>query len=85
VAAQLADPKSLLSFYKSMLALRNTLPSLASGSYDAPQVQGRVMAYRRTLGAETTLVVTNYGKKSASIRLKINYRGGAEFIRVLPR
>ena len=70
VAAQLADPKSLLSFYKSMLALRNSLPSLASGSYDAPQVQGRVMAYRRTLGAETTLVVINYGNKTGRIALK---------------
>jgi alpha-amylase len=69
VAAQLADPNSLLSFYKSMLALRNHLPSLASGSYDTPQVQGKVMAYRRTLGAQTTLVVTNYGRKSATIRL----------------
>ena len=67
VAAQLADPQSLLSFYKSMLNLRNTLPSLASGSYDAPQVQGRVMAYRRTLGAETTLVVINYGTKPGRI------------------
>jgi glycosidase len=63
VAAQLADPNSLLSFYKSMLALRNTLPSLASGSYDVPVVQGRVMAYRRTLGAETPLVVVNYGSQ----------------------
>jgi alpha-amylase len=70
VAAQLADPKSLLSFYKSMLTLRNTLPSLASGSYDAPQVQGRVMAYRRTLGAETSLVVINYGKTPGRIALK---------------
>jgi glycosidase len=70
VAAQLADPQSLLSFYKSMFTLRNTLPSLASGSYDAPQVQGRVMAYRRTLGAETTLVVINYGTKPGRIALK---------------
>lgn len=70
VAAQLADPKSLLSFYKSMLTLRNSLPSLASGSYDAPKVQGRVMAYRRTLGAETTLVVINYGTKTGRIALK---------------
>ena len=69
VAAQLADPNSLLSFYKSMLALRNSLPSLASGSYDATQVQGRVMAYQRKQGTETTLVVTNYGRKSATIRL----------------
>ncbi len=84
VAAQLADPHSLLAFYKSMLALRNTLPSLASGSYDAPHVQGRVMAYRRTLDAETTLVVTNYGKKSASIRLD-QLPGGAEFVPVYPK
>lgn len=70
VAAQLADPQSLLSFYKSMLTLRNTLPSLASGSYDAPQVQGRVMAYRRTLGTETTLVVINYGTQPGRITLK---------------
>jgi len=70
VAAQLAAPQSLLSFYKSMLALRNTLPSLASGSHDAPQVQGRVMAYRRTLGAETTLVVINYGTQPGRIALK---------------
>ena len=69
VAAQLADPKSLLSFYKSMLALRNTLPSIASGSYDAPVVQGRVMAYRRTLGAQTSLVVINYGTNSSALAL----------------
>ncbi len=83
VAAQLADPHSLLSFYKSMLSLRNTLPSLASGSYDAPKVQGRVMAYRRTLGAETTLVVTNYGKKSAIMRLD-QLAAGAQFVPVFP-
>ena len=69
VAAQVADPDSLLSFYKSMLALRNTLPSLASGSYEAPMVQGRVVAYQRTLGSETTLVVTNYGTQPASIKI----------------
>ena len=70
VASQLADPDSLLSFYKSMLTLRNTLPSLASGSYDAPNVQGRVMAYRRALGAETTLVAINYGTQAGKLTLK---------------
>ncbi len=69
VASQLADPNSLLSFYKSMLALRNSLPSLASGSYDAPVVQGRVMAYRRTLGSESTLVVINYGTTAGKLAL----------------
>ena len=84
VAAQQADPQSLLSFYKSMLALRNSLPSLASGSYDAPQVQGRVMAYRRTLDAQTTLVVTNYGTRSATIRLD-QLKPRAAFVPVFPQ
>ncbi len=53
-----------------MLALRKTLPSLASGSYDAPVVQGRVMAYRRTLGAQITLVVINYDTKASKLTLK---------------
>jgi hypothetical protein len=64
--------------------LRNSLPSLASGSYDAPQVQGRVMAYRRTLGTETTMVVTNYGRKSANIRMD-QLTPGAEFVSVFPK
>ncbi|MEO7104759.1 MAG: alpha-amylase family glycosyl hydrolase, partial [Rhodoferax sp.] len=84
VAAQLADPHSLLSFYKSMLALRNSLPSLASGSYDAPVVQGRVMAYRRTLGAETSLVVINYGTRSAKLALR-DLQPRAAFVSVYPQ
>jgi len=70
VAAQQADPHSLLTFYKNMLALRNSLPSLASGSYEVPVVQGRVMAYRRTLGAESSLVVINYGKQPGKLTLR---------------
>ena len=64
-AAQLADPNSLLSFYRRMLALRNLLPSLARGSYEAPFVQGKLMGFQRTLGSETTLVLINYGDKAA--------------------
>ncbi|MES2584786.1 MAG: alpha-amylase family glycosyl hydrolase [Pseudomonadota bacterium] len=83
VAAQLADPNSLLAFYKSMLALRNSLPSLASGSYDAPVAQGRVMAYRRTLGAETTLVVINYGTQASTLALK-DLQPQARFVSAYP-
>ena len=83
VAAQLADPKSLLSFYKSMLALRNGLPSLTSGSYDTPVVQGRVMAYRRTLGAETTLVVINYDTKASTLALN-DWQPQAAFVTAYP-
>ena len=84
VATQLADPNSLLSFYKSMLTLRNTLPSLTSGSYDTPVVQGKAMAYRRTQGAETTLVVINYGTKPGTLALK-NLQPSTTFSAAYPR
>lgn len=67
VASQLADPNSLLSFYKNMIKLRNTFPSIAQGSYDAAFVSGSSMSYQRTLGNEKTLIVINYGKVAANV------------------
>jgi glycosidase len=66
-AAQRADPNSLLNFYSAMLKLRNTLPSIAQGSYQAPFVSGSVMGYQRKLGNENTLVLINYGTDAASV------------------
>ena len=67
VAAQLSDPNSLHRFYKTLLALRNSRPSLAEGSYDAPFTSGRVMGYRRRLGDQTTLVLINFGDAAATV------------------
>ena len=69
VAAQVASPTSIHAFYKRMLKLRNTYPSLASGSYVAPFVQGQVLGYQRSLDAETTLVLINYAKQPARVRV----------------
>lgn len=66
-ATQLADPNSLLSFYKAMLALRNTLPALAQGSYEASFVSGSVLGYQRKAGSEQVLVLINYGTNAASV------------------
>ncbi len=66
-AAQLKNPYSILAFYKAMLSLRNTLPSIAQGSYDAPFVDGSVIGYQRKWGDERTLVLTNYGTTSAKV------------------
>jgi alpha-amylase len=69
VAAQLNDPASLLSFYKTLLALRKSQPALASGSYDAAAVSGSVMSFERRLGGERVLVVINYGSSVATVAL----------------
>ena len=66
-AAELADPNSMLSFYKAMLALRNGRPSLLAGSYDAAVANGSVLSFQRAAGTERTLVVINYAPTSAAV------------------
>jgi alpha-amylase len=68
-AAQMADPRSIRAFYKRMLALRNAYPSLASGNYSAPFVQGQVFGFQRTLNNETTLVLINYATKPMRVQV----------------
>jgi glycosidase len=69
VAAQVGVAGSLHSFYKSLLALRNTWPSLSAGTYQFPSVSGSVLAFQRHASAEKSLVVINYGATSASVSL----------------
>ncbi len=68
-ASAQTDPKSILSFYKSMLGLRNTLPSIARGSYENAVADGSVMSYQRKFEGDHTLVVINYGMAAARINI----------------
>ena len=68
-AAQLGDPNSLLSFYKDMLVLRNTRPSISRGSYESAFARGRVMGFQRRLATETTMVLINYGSDEAQVEV----------------
>jgi glycosidase len=60
VAAQQADPASLLSFYKALINLRNSHPSLLKGSYVKPVADGWTMSFQRVQGDEHTVVLFNY-------------------------
>ena len=63
------DPASLLNFYKAMLGLRNSHPSLAQGSYEAAAVDGNVLSFQRRSGRAMSLVVINYGGSKTQLRL----------------
>jgi glycosidase len=80
VAAQAADPGSLLAHYRALLALRNSRPSLARGSYEHAFVDGSVYGFQRVLGDERTLVLINYGDTPA----ELHWRGAAKRSRRLP-
>ncbi len=70
VQTQAADPQSILNFYKAMLTLRNTLPSIARGRFDASVADGQVLSWQRRLDDETTVVLINYGLQSAEADLQ---------------
>jgi len=60
VAAQDADPHSMLAFQRTLLALRRAQPALAVGSYQSlPSGDSAVFAYRRTAGDQSLLIVLN--------------------------
>lgn len=62
VAAQSADPGSLLGYYRRLIALRRSEPALAEGDLALIDT-GRddVIAWRRSAGGRTVTVVANLG------------------------
>jgi len=66
VQDQRSDPNSIFAFYKDMLRLRNSLSSIARGSFEHSFAQGLVAGWQRRLGRETALVLINYGTEPAS-------------------
>ena len=79
VAAEAADPDSILSFYKRLLASRKARPSLREGALaflDGPDRD--VLAYLRTAGSEKTLVLLNFASRPASFSLVDKGFAGAE-------
>jgi glycosidase len=70
VQTQAADPRSILNFYKAMLTLRNTVPSIARGSFENSEADGQIVSWQRRLGDETTVVLINYGLQAAEADLQ---------------
>lgn len=66
-ATQVGQAGSLHAHYKALLALRNTYPAIASGSYTAAFASGTTMGYQRVAGSQRMLVVFNYGSVAANV------------------
>jgi alpha-glucosidase len=77
VAAQKADPRSVLSLTRHLLALRRDLSALAEGSYE-PIVRGvpaDCMAYLRRDGEGECLVALNFSGEWKELRLLGQVKG----------
>ena len=78
VDAELKDPNSILNFYKRVLALRHTSPSLLDGAYiplnaDDP----KVLSYLRSYKGKAVLVALNMSGSAQKVRFDLAAQGFA--------
>jgi len=66
VAAQEADPGSMLAFSRSMIALRKESAALTRGDVRLVDTPGEVLAFERSSGDERVLCVFNLGDAACS-------------------
>ena len=84
VQAQTRDPASILNFYKAMLTLRNSLPSIARGRFEASFAEGLVLGFQRQWRQERTLVLINYGEAGVELTVPA-LPGSAKAQRIWPK
>ena len=77
VAVESADPGSLLSLYRRLIAIRRGSAALTHGDYRPLADTGPkdVLAYERTAGGERLLVALNFGGDSANLTLPADISG----------
>jgi alpha-glucosidase len=67
VAAQRADPGSMLTLHRRLLRLRRQAPALVTGAYDPVEADGDVLAFLRTGPGARYLVALNLGPHPAHL------------------
>ena len=75
VAAEAADPGSMLSLHRALLSLRRRHHALSLGALAMLPAQGDVLAYAREAGDERLVVALNLGGSDAALELSGDHRG----------
>ncbi len=77
VEAQQASSSSLWWWMKQMIAQRKALPALSRGDLTFLSVENaKVLAFERTLGTETVLVVANLSKRTQAVEIDLSHHAG---------
>ena len=72
VAAQQAEPDSLLNWYKLLIRLRTEIPALSQGKIEVLETDDRALfAFTRIAEAESILVLANFGNEALSFDIEI--------------
>jgi alpha-glucosidase len=67
VAAQAADPGSMLSLYIRLIAMRRASPALLQGSVSRVVANGDVLSFERASGGQRIVVILNLGVTDRSV------------------
>ncbi len=85
VAAEQADPNSLLNFYKKLIHLRKTSPALRAGEYiPCDGTPEGVFAYVREGESQKVLVALNFTHKPVTVSLSTTDSGAARALLAYP-
>jgi alpha-glucosidase len=76
VEAERDDPRSMLSLYRRLIALRRAEAALAVGGFRSVRAQGDVLAYLRYAESCWFLVVLNLGATAATLHRRAGDPGG---------
>jgi alpha-glucosidase len=63
------DPRSFLTLYRQLLALRRATPALAVGGFEPVRVRDDVFVYARTLGDQRLVVALNFSHQPRAVEL----------------
>jgi alpha-glucosidase len=84
VAAQDADPRSMLNLYRALVRLRRSEPALHAGEYRAIDSGAEdVFAYLRTSGEDSFLIALNFG--AGAHRLDLSAAGSRARVEISTR
>ncbi len=74
VEKELADPNSILNFYKKLIPLRKSLPVVKDGTYkEYYKFSSRLYVYTRELKNERLLVICSFSEKPARFKAPASY------------
>jgi oligo-1,6-glucosidase/alpha-glucosidase len=82
VAAQEADPRSMLSLTRELLRLRRRIPALSVGNYIPVASSGSLLAFRRSVGTSRVLVALNLGDEPVAVPEAV--AGGRRLLSTVP-
>lgn len=75
VEALSADPRSILTLYRRLLALRRNTPALSAGDYRAIRSEGAALGFRRIGAQEEIAVLLNLGAEQIDWTLSDGRKG----------